>query len=123
MKKTLTIKDYFLFGLIILLVVLLLLSMNQVDRQWLKLTRMENTIAEQSKDVSAIRALVSKLQQKISNISLQPQQVQTASNTQTSPNPNANSQNEIDQIPEAFKHEYEATQKEDYAQGGWFVSS
>ena len=123
MKKTLTTKDYFLFGLIILLVVLLLLSMNQVDRQWLKLTRMESTIAEQSKDVSAIRALVSKLQQKISNISLQPQQVQTASNTQTSPNPNANSQNEIDQIPEAFKHEYEATQKEDYAQGGWFVSS
>lgn len=125
MKKTLTTKDYFLFGLIILLVVLLLLSMNQVDRQWLKLTRMESTIAEQSKDVSAIRGLVSKLQQKISNISLQPQMAsnaQTASGAQIAPK-NINSQNEIDQIPAAFKHAYESTKKEDYALGGWFVGS
>ncbi len=127
MKKTLSTKDYFLFGLIILLIILLLLSMNQVDRQWLKLTRMESTLAEQSKDVSAIRGLVSKLQQRISNISLQPQvtpNTQTTSGAQiASKNGKINKQNEIDQIPEAFKREYEATQKEDYALGGWFVDS
>ncbi|MCF6190211.1 MAG: ABC transporter substrate-binding protein [Cocleimonas sp.] len=115
MKKTLTTKDYFLFGLIILLVVLLLLSMNQVDRQWLKLTRMESTLAEQSKDVSAIRGLVSKLQQKLSKATL-------ATQTPTS-NTVKVADNEVDQVPSVFKHDYEATKKKDYALGGWFVNS
>lgn len=119
MKKTLTTKDYFLFGLIILLVVLLLLSMNQVDRQWLKLSRMESTLAEQSKDVSALRSSISKLQQKISNATLVSQAVSSAQASSKK----EQGQSEIDQIPATFKEAYEATKKDDYALGGWFVGS
>ncbi len=109
MKKIFTIKDVFLFSLIILLIILLLLSMNQVDRQWLKLTSMENTMAEQSKDVSALRGSLSALHQKLSSTNF----VLQAGGGQT----NAN------QIPAAFKHAYDATQKDDFSQGGWFVNS
>ena len=108
MKKILTPKDVILFSLIILLIIMLLLSMNQVDRQWLKLSSMENTLAEQSKDVSALRGSLTALHQKIGNVNLVAQsRGQTGNNS----------------IPSAFKHAYEATQQEDYSQGGWFVNS
>jgi len=112
MKKTFTTKDFFLFSLIILLVILLLLSMNQVDRQWVKLTSMESTLAEQSKDVSALRSSISALRQKISNVKVV---------AQTGKQMNI----EVDDqaVPATFKDAYEATKKDDYALGGWFVSS
>jgi len=114
MKKTFTTKDFILFSLIILLIVLLILSMNQVDRQWQKLTTMESVMAEQSKDVSALRGSISQLKQSVKDIRIiNP----TARNTATKPSSKSNN------IPDAFKHSYEATQMEDYAQGGWYVSS
>ncbi len=116
MKKTFTTKDFILFSLIILLIVLLLLSMNQVDRQWQKLTSMENTLAEQSKDVSALRGSLSSLQQKISN-------VQFTSQTVAQGGANSAQAINVNQVPDAFKHAQEATKKDDYAQGGWFVGS
>ncbi len=112
MKKIFTIKDVLLFGLIILLIIMLLLSMNQVDRQWQKLTSMENSLAEQSKDVSALRGSLTALHQRISSANLV---AQTGSNVTNQAN--------VGQIPPAFQQAYQATQKEDYSQGGWFVNS
>jgi len=112
MKKIFTLKDVLLFGLIILLIIMLLLSMNQVDRQWQKLTSMENSLAEQSKDVSALRGSLTALHQRISSVNLV---AQTGNN--------ATNQANVDQIPPAFQQAYQATQKEDYSQGGWFVNS
>ncbi len=132
MKKTFTSKDFLLFGMIILLIILLLLSMNQVDRQWIKLSTMENTLAEQSKDVSALRGSISKLQQKISNMRLvtaqTTQAAETAMPAQASTaapkkSENAAKKSELDAIPDAFKEAYKATKMPDYALGGWFVDS
>jgi peptide/nickel transport system substrate-binding protein len=109
MKKLFAIKDVILFSLILLLIILLLLSMNQVDRQWQKLTSMENALAEQSKDVSALRGSLTALHQRISTGNF----VTQAGMKQTN----------VSQIPPAFKRAYEATQKEDFSTGGWFVNS
>jgi len=122
MKKTFTTKDFILFGLIILLLVLLILSMNQVDRQWQKLTSIESTIAEQSKDVSALRGSISKLQQKISSGALVAQAAVAASAEGTK-KPASNGSTNNNEVPLAFQKAYEATKKEDFALGGWFVSS
>ena len=127
MKKAFTTKDFLLFSLIILLVILLLISMNQVDRQWLKLSSMENTLAEQSKDVSALRGSISTLQQKITSAQFSartaPQaNLQTTSEVASSAEANT-PKSKIDKVPEAFKEAYKATQMKDYAQGGWFVDS
>jgi len=129
MKKTFTSKDFLLIGLMILLVVLLLLSMNQVDRQWIKLSTMENTLAEQSKDVSALRGSISTLQQKIVNmrvVSAQPvasNSVASAEVSKAAGKSKTNAQSELDAIPDSFKEAYKATKMKDYAQGGWFIDS
>ena len=113
MKKTFTLKDIILFSLIILLILLLILSMNQVDRQWLKLTRIENTLAEQAKDMSALRGSLSTLNQKITSGII----------TQANSSLNKGKPETFQKIPAAFKQSYLATQQKDYAQGGWFVNS
>ena len=41
MQKQLTIRDWILYSLLGLLILLLLLAMYQIDRQWLKLTEMQ----------------------------------------------------------------------------------
>ena len=117
MKKTFTAKDIILFCLIILLIVLLILSMNQVDRQWQKLSTMESVMAEQSKDVSALRGSISQLQQKVTDIKFVAPSVTTEINTATVPNVDTS------KVSAAFKNAYDATQMEDYAQGGWYLSS
>lgn len=114
MKKALTTKDFILFSLIILMIILLILSMNQVDRQWQKLTTMESVMAEQSKDVSALRGSISQLQQKVTDIKFVAPSEMSSS---TSPKVDTS------KVSAAFKHSFDATQKDDYAQGGWFINS
>ncbi len=119
MKKTFTTKDFILFGLIILLLVLLILSMNQVDRQWQKLTSVESMLAEQSKDVSALRGSLSVIKQKIDSAQLV---AQTTNNSGT-PTNTSKASTAKSNVPPVFQKAYEATKMEDYALGGWFVSS
>ena len=124
MKKTFTAKDFILFSLIILLIVLLILSMNQVDRQWQKLSGIESTLAEQSKDVSALRGSLSSLQQKISSGALIAKAASTSKeNIAGLAGKNNTADVDSDDIQPAFKHAFEATKKEDYALGGWFIGS
>ena len=58
MQKQLTIRDWILYSLLGLLILLLLLAMYQIDRQWLKLTEMQTALSEQSKDMRELRSAI-----------------------------------------------------------------
>ena len=49
-------KDFVLFALVIVLIVMVWLSMLQRDRMWPKLQALEESIQNQTRDLSSIRA-------------------------------------------------------------------
>ncbi len=115
MQKKITTKDYVLFGFLSVIILLIILAMVQIDRQWLKLEDMDRALAEQSKDITALRGLSNQMQRKLASADL----------SKANPNASAAVDNTQDNgdIPAAFKRAYEATQQKDYAQGGWQIGS
>jgi len=73
MQKQLTIRDWILYSILCLLILLLLLSMYQIDRQWLKLTEMEASLSEQSKDMRELRSAIASGGVSTSSVSTPPQ--------------------------------------------------
>ena len=114
MQKRISTKDYLLFGFLSVIILLIILAMLQIDRQWLKLADMDHALAEQSKDVSALRGLTAQMQRKLASADL------SKTNTVAS---NVAQKQTKGGIPAAFQQAYKATQMEDYAKGGWFVGS
>jgi peptide/nickel transport system substrate-binding protein len=102
MQKQLTSRDWIIYSLLGVLVVMLLLAMYQIDRQWLKLAEMQSALSEQ---VKALRDLRNTITNGIP---------QTASATQPSPDK---------AISPAFKRAHAATLLPDYAQGDWNVDA
>lgn len=99
MQNQLTLKDWTLFGLLGLLIVLLVLSMYQIDRQWLKLSEMQTALSEQAKDMRDLRTAVA----------TRPVATATA-------NPVADKT-----IATAFARAAAASRQPDYATGDWSV--
>ena len=133
MQKRLTTRDIILYLLLTLVVVLLILVMYQVDRQWNKLNEMQISVSEQAKDVQDVRSSVGKLQQSWS----QGLVVQQVASSQASSNlPSAADSPKIAQaatssvstaknnaIPESFRRAFTASQKKDYSEGDWKVET
>ena len=120
MQKRLTARDVILYVLLTLIVLLLILVMYQVDRQWNKLTEMQVAVTEQAKDVHDVRNTVSKLQQSW-NEGLVVQQVAASDaggKVATSGGSKASGT-----IPESFRRAYQASQQESYAEGDWKVDT
>lgn len=120
MQKRLTARDVILYVLLTLIVLLLILVMYQVDRQWNKLTEMQVAVTEQAKDVHDVRNTVSKLQQSW-NEGLVVQQVAASDaggKVATSGGSKASGT-----IPESFRRAYQASQQENYAEGDWKVDT
>ena len=111
MQKRFSSKDFIIYIFLTLIVLLLLLAMYQVDRQWDKLTKLEQSFSAQSKDIGGLRTSLAGLDKKIE----QGVMVATTSGNATKSNKNA--------VPESFKRAYAATQKEDYASGDWKTNS
>lgn len=107
MQKRLNSRDWILYSLVIFLVLLLLLVMYQVDRQWAKLDQMETALSEQANDMRAMRAKLESGALVASSGQVAEQGSGGASGSGVSP---------------AFKRAYQATQKADYAQGDWSVA-
>jgi peptide/nickel transport system substrate-binding protein len=99
MQRRQTARDWTLYSLVTVLVLLLLLIMHQIDRQWLKLAEMQTTLAEYAKDLRELRTAA------ISNGMRTPQ----ASAAPT--------------VAPAFKRAYAASRQPDYAQGDWSVNA
>jgi peptide/nickel transport system substrate-binding protein len=102
MQKQLTTRDWILYSLLCLLILLVLLSMYQIDRQWLKLTEMEASMSEQSKEMRELRSAIASGRVSASSVS-----TSEASG----------------EISQAFKRAYAATLLPDYAPGDWSVDA
>ncbi len=116
MKKKSNSSNRLLYGLLSLVLLLLILSMYQVDRQWQKLLQMEVTFSDQSQDLRGLRSSLSHLQTQLSQNKVS---IQNTASTTASVDSNTSSP----AIPEAFKRAHAATQQADYAQGDWKVGA
>lgn len=102
MQKQLTTRDWILYSLLCLLILLVLLSMYQIDRQWLKLTEMETSMSDQSKEMRELRSAIASGRLSASSVS-----TSEASG----------------EVSQAFKRAYTATRLPDYAPGDWSVDA
>lgn len=113
MQKNTTGKDIFLFFILGLIILILILTMYQIDRQWNKLSAMQTALTEQGKDMRNLRRTLSQVQEQWAEA---PVQVMN-----TEPSTTANLDN--NKIPNAFRRAQAATQQPDYAKGDWKVSA
>ncbi|MDD2725577.1 MAG: ABC transporter substrate-binding protein [Methylovulum sp.] len=102
MQKQLTTRDWILYSLLSLMILMLLLAMYQIDRQWLKLTEMQTAISEQAKTMRELR----------NGMLSSPIQTTSEANPSVSKG-----------IAPAFNRAYAATRQPDYAQGDWYVEA
>lgn len=103
MQKRLTAKDWILYALIAVLIMLLLLVMYQIDRQWLRLTEMQTALQAQAKDMRDLRSAVS------SGTLARSDNAATATTTPA--------------VAAAFNRAHAMTQQAGYAQGDWSVNA
>jgi peptide/nickel transport system substrate-binding protein len=106
MQKRLTARDWVLYSLITVLILLLLLVMYQIDRQWLRLSEMQTAMSEQGKAMRELKAAVT-------SGAVRPQ---TAGANAAAPAGDAG-------VSVAFRRAQAMTQQEGYAQGDWNVDS
>lgn len=104
-EQRFTLKDFFLFLALAVLCVILLSAMYMVDRQWQKMSMMQDTMAEQAMDLRQLKSSFQSLERQIQGgLTLQNDQPEDA-------------------IPAAFGRAYKATQQTDYSEGGWLVQA
>jgi peptide/nickel transport system substrate-binding protein len=115
MKKNSGSKDILLFSLLAFIILLIILAMYQRDREWVKLSAMERTLTEQSRDVSSLRGTLNAMQKKLDSVNLH-----SASNTNST---SAKSAKKVGGVSLAFKRAKIATEQPDYAQGDWSVNA
>ncbi|MEJ2059575.1 MAG: peptide-binding protein [Gammaproteobacteria bacterium] len=98
-----TLKDLLLFSLLAVVIVLVVLAMYQVDRQWQKLADIQSTLQEQAADLRRLR-------QSVHEMPRTPADRQGAADATGA-------------VPPAFQRAYQATRQPGYAQGGWIVQA
>ena len=86
--------------------------MYQVDRQWNKLNKLEQSFSAQSKDIGSLRSSLAGLEKKIERGALV-----AASNSKSVNN------NDTEVVAKSFKRAFDATQKADFASGDWKIGS
>ena len=104
MQRRLTGKDAVLIGGLVVIFLCIILAMYMVDRQWRKMSEIQQTMLEQAEDLRGLRLHMRRIEQRVQSggIALG----QGAANVA---------------IPPAFQRAYEAAQLSDYAQGDWLV--
>ena len=113
MKKNSGSKDILNISLLAFIILLIILAMYQRDREWTKLTAMERSLTEQSRDMSGLRSSLNAMQKRLESASL--------ASTQNTTNNNAKSNNS--DVSLAFKRAKLASEQPDYAQGDWSVNA
>ncbi|AMK78008.1 MULTISPECIES: peptide-binding protein [Methylomonas] len=102
MQTQSTTRDWILYSLLSLTILLIVLAMYQIDRQWLKLSEMQIALSEQAKDMRELRGAIAS--------------GAIAANAST----NSTKSGEVAQ---AFQRAYAASRQPDYAQGDWSVEA
>ena len=111
MQKRLEARDWVLYVLLSMAILLIVLLMYQVDRQWSKLAEMQTLIANQAKDMRDLRTSVTSTLNRAQT---------TAAAPATSPTQAASSA--AGSVSPAFRRAQAMTQQADYAQGDWNVN-
>ena len=101
-------KLWFWLGLS-LFVVMFLLLMVQIDRQWTKMDEMTRIMEEQAKDIRSTRGLLRNLEKTIRTADFS-----SAANTSFS-------DQSVTKETDAFERARRATEHEEYAQGDWLM--
>ncbi|MBD9355379.1 peptide-binding protein [Methylomonas albis] len=102
MQTQSTTRDWILYSLLSLSILLIVLAMFQIDRQWLKLSEMQAALSEQAKDMRELRGAI-------------------ASGALAANAPaNLTTSGEVAQ---AFQRAHAASRQPDYAQGDWSVEA
>lgn len=101
MQKRSSATNGLLYVLITVVIVLMLLTMYQIDRQWLKLGDVQATMTEQAKDIRELRAA-------LASGAVRQQSAAAGEASGISP---------------AFQRAHAMTQQPDYAQGDWSVEA
>ena len=106
MQRKFTSRDILLFSLLASILVMILVAMYMVDRQWQRMTEMQRVMAEQAEDTRSLRSLVRSLDQRLRD------GVTLSNNTDDQP-----------EILPAFARAYKATQQPGYSEGDWLMRS
>ena len=112
MQKRFSTKDVILYSFLTLIILLIVASMYQIDRQWLKLSEASQALSAQAKDVSNLRVALNTLSKKVDQGSFQ-----------SNPNELASTLKPQGDVATAFKRAHQATQHPDYAMGDWKVNA
>lgn len=102
MQKRSSATGWFLYLLITVVIILIVLTMYQIDRQWNKLAEVQATMSEQAKDIRELRTALN------SGVVHQSASAGTEATSGISP---------------AFQRAKAMTQQADYAQGDWSVDA
>ncbi|MCU7922932.1 MAG: peptide-binding protein [Candidatus Thiodiazotropha sp. (ex Dulcina madagascariensis)] len=108
MQRRLNGRDILYFGGLGLVLVTIILTMYMIDRQWQKMSGMEQLMREQAGDLREIGAQVRNLDKRIQ---------QGVSLSQGSGSASSN------RLPAAFQRAYAVTQQADYSPGDWMVQA
>ena len=113
MQKRFSTKDFVLYGFLTLIIILIIATMYQIDRQWSKLSETTQVLSAQTKDVSNLRVTIAKLSKKLEQggLKLSSQKKESSSTANT-----------LD-VAESFQRAYKASQISDYAMGDWKVGA
>jgi peptide/nickel transport system substrate-binding protein len=103
MQTQSTTRDWILYSLLSLTILLIVLAMYQIDRQWLKLSEMQAALSEQAKDMRELRGAI-------------------ASGAIAAANSPANTA-ASGEVSQAFQRAHAASRMSDYAQGDWSVEA
>jgi len=104
MQQRLMVKDAVLMGGLVVIFMTIIFAMYMVDRQWHKMSAMQQTMLEQAEDLRGLRLHMRRIEQRIRSGGV------------------ASGEGVADvAIPPAFQRAHEATQSADYAQGDWLV--
>ncbi|MCG7983411.1 MAG: peptide-binding protein [Candidatus Thiodiazotropha lotti] len=106
MQRRLNGRDILYFGGLAVVLITIILAMYMVDRQWQKMAQMEQLMREQAADIRNIGIQLRTLGRRVES------GVNLSSQSQT---------DETESVPAAFERAYQASQKEDFAEGDWLV--
>ncbi len=113
MDRNFSIKDFSLFTFLLLLMVVMLLSMYMVDRQWSKMAQMQSLLTEQAKDLRQMQGMVRKIDRRL----------REGQPVVVSHNVSAKKKAEQSPLPDAFRRAALAANQSDYAEGDWYVQA
>jgi len=109
MENRFTVKDFFFFLTLLVLLITLLVTMYMIDRQWQKMSQMEAALKEQAGDFRQLRQAYGKLAKGITSGTMAANAGEPAAPTSG--------------VPAAFASAQKVSEMPDYAEGDWLVQA